>query len=171
MDWNNLGQGNNEEETSRLVEKNELNIGSKNFLVGLLAGVVAFTAVCFAFPTISYAIGSRSFSPDGARVQSKIDEIFNVLDATYVNEYDREATIEGLYTGLVYGIGDPYTVYMGAATFDKFMEDTEGVYAGIGVSVSVDTTDNTIMVVSPFEGYPGAEAGILPGDKIVKVNG
>lgn len=189
MDLNNLEQGNNEQEQSN-------NFNKKSFLTGLLSGVIVLIAVCAIFPSVNSVLGNLNisfFDKDNGltinsnsrrealrseasgkisneAVQKKIDEIFKVLDRNYVNRYDKEDTIEGIYAGLVYGIGDPYTVYMSAPTFEKFMEDTEGTYAGIGVSVSVDTTDNSIVVVSPFEGYPGAKAGMLPGDKILKVN-
>ena len=87
-----------------------------------------------------------------------------------MDKIDEDSLEEGMYKGLVSGVGDPYTTYMSKEEFENFQTETSGRYAGIGVVVSVDQTDQLITVVSPFEGSPGAKAGLLPGDKIIKVN-
>lgn len=116
-------------------------------------------------------LSKTSTAKTSADVTKKINDIYKILDSSYVGDYDKQQTVEAMYQGLVYGVGDPYTTYMNKDNFDDFMQDTEGSFAGIGVVVSVDESDNKIVVVSPFEGCPGALAGILPKDKILKVNG
>ena len=135
-------------------------------LLGLTIGIVwsfVFAGVARSLP-FGVPLGGAKTSTD-----AKVQRILQILDAQYVDSFDKEQAIESMYAGLVYGLGDPYTSYMDQKTLTTFMEQTEGTYAGIGVVVSI-AEDNRITVVTPFEGYPGAKAGILPGDKIIRVN-
>ncbi|MDR3091132.1 MAG: S41 family peptidase [Clostridiales bacterium] len=101
---------------------------------------------------------------------AKMKEIYKVLDKYYVGTYDKERAAEGMYRGLVASVGDQYTTYMDAEAFASFMESVRGSYEGIGVSAYV-SDNGEIIISAPFEGSPAAEAGVLPGDKIIKVNG
>jgi carboxyl-terminal processing protease len=167
----------------------------KRFIAGLISGVAVCLALSLAAGVFAALRGWRppgagafnfGLSPEGGSPEdkiparwdvlpegavTKINEIYKILDKHYVDGYDKSETLDSLYAGLVYGIGDPYTVYMNEASFNSFMQDTEGSFAGIGIVVSIDDIDNRIVVVSPFEGCPGARAGILAKDKIVRVNG
>ncbi len=78
---------------------------------------------------------------------------------------------QGIYKGYVAGIGETYTAYMTAKEFSSFMESASGVYAGIGVQMTIDKTDNSISITEVFEGSPAQKAGILAKDKIVGADG
>ncbi|MDR1209491.1 MAG: S41 family peptidase [Clostridiales bacterium] len=150
----------------------------KFFIIGLLSAVFVFIATSAAFPGIYARVGgvapAAGLDAEGAvdteSVAAKLNKIYRVLDDYYVNEYDRRETVEGLYSGMVSGVGDPYTVYFDSEHYARFKEDTSGTYAGIGLGVNIDKTSNAIVVVSPFDGAPAAEAGVQTGDWIIKVN-
>jgi carboxyl-terminal processing protease len=88
----------------------------------------------------------------------------------YVEPLDDKLLLEGAARGIVASVEDPYSHYMDKEEYSEMMEETSSKYAGIGIVVSVDPKDNLITVVSPFEDSPGEKAGVLPGDKIVKVD-
>ncbi len=171
MDFYGSNEGENKNETANKYK-------TKYFISGLVVGIIGLVSTCLAFPYVHGAFDSTVFqkttaSASGGRrayIDQKIDNIYTLLDKYYVNDYDIDETLESLYYGIVYGVGDPYTVYMSKDVFTKFQEETEGTYAGIGVGVNIDPADNTIIVIAPFEGCPGADAGILAGDKIIKIN-
>ena len=142
------------------------------FLTGILTGALAGVILTVAINLIvgGIHIGGGSTTLISSDIDKKIKTIYSILDYAYVDSYDKTKTVESLYAGLVNGIGDPYTVYMTADQYKKFSEDTEGEYAGIGVVVSVDD-QNRIVVVAPFDGSPGAKAGLESKDCIIKVNG
>ena len=50
------------------------------------------------------------------------------------------------------------------------MDETEGSFSGIGVEITTNPKDHSILVVAPVEGGPAQEAGVLTNDKIIKVN-
>ncbi|MDR1066701.1 MAG: S41 family peptidase [Clostridiales bacterium] len=141
----------------------------KSFLKGAAVSLAIIVIGAFIFN--GYKVAWRKRTNAAPEPRQKINEIVSVLDKFYVDDIDQSKLIETMYSGLVYGVGDPYTTYMNKEEFELFKEQTSGKYAGIGVVVMADAERNRIRVVSPFEGSPGAQAGILPGDEIIKVNG
>ncbi len=140
----------------------------KSFFGGFAVGLAVAVAIVLVLNSV---FGVFSFVKNNASSDMKLNNIIKILEKYYVNEFDPKAIKEGMYAGVVNELNDPYSVYMNAKTYKSFEEDTQGTYAGIGVIVSADKKDNKITVVAPFEGSPGAVAGILPNDKILKVNG
>ena len=64
---------------------------------------------------------------------------------------------------------DPHSQYMEPAGFTDMKEDTESRFGGLGVHVTERNGD--LIIVSPMEDSPGFRAGLLPGDKIIKIDG
>lgn len=84
---------------------------------------------------------------------------------------DAQTYRDSIYKGFMAALDDPYSCYYTAEEYIQLMESTSGSYEGIGVVVTQNVQTKIITVVRPFEGCPGAEAGILPGDVIVEVDG
>lgn len=103
--------------------------------------------------------------------EDKVEEMYELLDENFLYEIDEEALRDGMYQGLMSALGDPYSTYYNEEDLTSFEETTTGKYYGIGVQVSQNMTTGVITMVKPFKGAPGYEAGILPNDILVKVNG
>ncbi len=101
---------------------------------------------------------------------SKVIGVENFIKDNYLKDVDDEQLIDGQLKGLLQSLEDPYSVYMTKDEFASVMEETSGLFGGIGVVVTPGE-DNLITVVSPIKGTPGEKAGIKSGDKIIKVNG
>jgi|KBSSwiStaDraftv2_1062776.scaffolds.fasta_scaffold202651_1 carboxyl-terminal processing protease len=76
--------------------------------------------------------------------------------------------IHGALKGMLSTL-DPHSEFMEPAKYDDLKKDTQGEFGGVGIVVSVK--DNYITVVAPMEDTPGFRAGILTGDRIVKIDG
>ncbi len=100
---------------------------------------------------------------------SKMLVLEDFISKYYLNDVSEEQLLDGELKGLFESLEDPYSVYMTKDEFESFMEHTKGTYEGIGVYVAPGE-DNLITVVSPIEDTPGDKAGLMTGDKIVKVN-
>ncbi|MGH2571107.1 MAG: S41 family peptidase [bacterium] len=91
----------------------------------------------------------------------------NVYDK-YVEEVDSKdliyASIEGLMASL-----DPHSAYLEQSEYSDLMEETQGRYGGVGISI--DIRDEWLTVVSPIEGTPAFRLGIRAGDRIVAIEG
>lgn len=128
------------------------------------------TAISFLL-LIVVLVTTTAFVDKYYYVDKKLLAIESVINNYYVGDVNNKKLQEGIYKGFVSGVGDVYTNYYTAEEYASFMEKSSGVYAGIGIQMSLDSTDNTIMVVDVFEGSPAQEVGMLPNDKIIKVAG
>ncbi len=106
----------------------------------------------------------------GMTKSAKTNLIEDFLDRYYVEDYDSDMVKEGMYAGMVAGVGDRYTYYMTADNLKQYMQNNNGHFQGIGVKV-YQTENGDVTVYSLMEGYPAQKVGILEGDIIKKVDG
>jgi carboxyl-terminal processing protease len=62
---------------------------------------------------------------------------------------------------------DPHSEFLDAQSYQQLQDDTEGQFGGLGLVVVAK--DGFVTVVTPMDDTPGARAGILSGDHIIKV--
>jgi carboxyl-terminal processing protease len=79
--------------------------------------------------------------------------------------------IEGMYSGIVASLGDPYSVYYTAEEWESLMEDTEGIYYGIGAYLSLDEATGLAKISGVIADTPAEEAGLRENDIIYQVDG
>lgn len=99
---------------------------------------------------------------------SSLQEVYGKLREKYDGKLDAQALVDGAKKGLVEATGDPYSVYFTDAEAKQFFGDLEGKFSGIGAEL--DKRDNQLVIVATIDGSPARKAGLLAGDKIVKVN-
>ena len=68
-------------------------------------------------------------------------------------------------------IGDPYTRLLRPADFGALKASTQGSVSGVGLQLGIRQNDTTIVVIAPLEGSPAAEAGIVSGSEVLRVDG
>lgn len=100
----------------------------------------------------------------------KLAELEQYINQKYYVPVDENKLMEGMYKGLFWGIGDPYSAYLTKKEYDEIMISTTGEYQGIGVTIAPDDK-GLINVVSPIDGSPADKAGIKSKDKIISVGG
>lgn len=100
----------------------------------------------------------------------KLAELEQYIQEKYYVPVDENELMKGVYKGLFWGIGDPYSAYLSEEEYNNIMISTTGEYQGIGVTIAPDTS-GLINVVSPIDGSPAEAAGIRTGDKIISVGG
>lgn len=157
------------------------------FLVGLLTGVVvsALAASCI-FIGIKFAdvIQQRRVKPASTEhtaaenvvsddTMAKLEAIEEVIEKYYYQEEDinTDGMIEGMYAGVVASLGDPYSVYYTAEEWKEMMQETEGIYFGIGAYISLDKTTGFGKINGVIENTPAQDAGLRENDIIYKIDG
>ncbi|MBR1567512.1 MAG: S41 family peptidase [Lachnospiraceae bacterium] len=105
-------------------------------------------------------------------VNEKIDYINGLIDDKfYFDVADDEEREEYLYKGLLESLDDPYSVYYTADEYNDMMTTSTGSYEGIGVSIQQDPETKILTIIRVFKGSGAEEAGVLPNDIIMSVNG
>lgn len=110
---------------------------------------------------------------DMTQIGFKINYIQMLIDTYYLFGEEESTTdpVEMMYSGYVYALEDPYSVYYTAEEYAALEESNEGEYCGIGVQVSQNAYTKIMNVVKVFKGTPAEKAGMLPGDVLSAVDG
>ena len=98
-------------------------------------------------------------------LEETIDQFFYLHDVT-----DQELN-EGIYKGMLDALEDPYSEYYTTEELTELMEQSEGVYYGIGAYVSLDTVTNFPKITGVIEGAPAEEVDLRANDLIYEVDG
>jgi carboxyl-terminal processing protease len=97
-------------------------------------------------------------------------EAWNIVHNQYVDQpVDDTALMQGAIKGMMDALGDKQTFYMDPKLYENQTTQLQGSYEGIGAYV--DTRGDYLTIVSPIEGSPAQAAGLLPGDKVIAING
>lgn len=102
----------------------------------------------------------------------KIKKINDLIDKNYYfrDRINHDKAFENALLTYVSSYGDQFTYYLDEGTLESFNESITGGYVGIGVSVTTDE-NGYITVTECFEGGSAYESGVIPGYKILKVDG
>lgn len=96
-------------------------------------------------------------------------DALSIVQGEYVEEVSSETLIYGALRGMLNKL-DPHSQFMEPQVYKELKIETEGHFGGLGIVISLDE-NKVLTVVSPIEGTPASKAGILAGDKIIKIDG
>ena len=102
---------------------------------------------------------------------AKIFEVWSTLkrDHFSADSLDAETLSVGAVRGMLEALDDPYASYLTSQQYSTESQDFEGFFEGIGAEVSI--RDGEIIIVAPIPDTPADEAGVLPGDVILMIDG
>ncbi|MDI6733446.1 MAG: S41 family peptidase, partial [Planctomycetota bacterium] len=136
-------------------------------LIALVVLVVWFIITARTADNINASVKEGS----KANIKSNLDELknlYSLIADKFVVEPNKDQLFENAMKGMVSAL-DPYSEYMNAEEYNEFVESTRGEFGGIGVEITIE--DGFITVVTPIEDTPAFRAGLLPGDKILEIDG
>ncbi len=150
-------------------------------LVAILAGGALFMS--------GYLVGQRLADQPGTpagRADSfqPFWDTYQTIERRYAGgTIDEQALVRGAIRGMVAALGDPYSAYLTPEEYQTGLQDLSGQFEGIGAEIGTKTAsgatsdcatlgpDCSLIVVSPIDGSPAENAGILAGDVIVAIDG
>ena len=139
----------------------------------LIFGVAAVALLLNLILGAAIYLNSARAAEQKDSMDANLDLFANVLQkvrAEYVDGTNltyrnlTHAAIKGMVNSL-----DPHSEFLDAQGYQQLQNDTQGQFGGLGLVVEI--IDGYVTVVAPMEDTPGFRAGILTGDRIVKVNG
>jgi carboxyl-terminal processing protease len=111
---------------------------------------------------------AKSYFSSKAMSGNKLNNVINYIQSEYVDTVNADELSNKAINSLLAEL-DPHSVYIPAEEFEHTNEQLEGGFDGIGVEFNI--FNDTLIVISPLSGGPSATAGVMPGDKIINVNG
>ncbi|RKW37985.1 MAG: S41 family peptidase [Lachnospiraceae bacterium] len=159
-------------------ERNQKRKGRMNGVIGFILGimtsfVLVYVGFAFAFNNgnVLSLFLKRNSKLDYKKIEEKTSVLQNIIDRYFLFDEDMTKVEDGIYAGMMNGLGDPYTVYYTKEEYKALNEDTEGKYSGIGAMVSQNPNTKIITIVKIFDNSPANDAGLQVGDIIYKIDG
>lgn len=94
--------------------------------------------------------------------------VLTILQENYIEELDPKVSIESAINGLLLSL-DPHSSFLSADDLKELQNDTQGTFSGIGIEVTVQ--EGQLTIISPIEDTPGEKAGLKAKDVIMKIDG
>src|SRR3990167_1926082 len=141
--------------------------------------------IAFVFYSMGFRSGENRISGAVSSVENaesaEVDNIdfspfwktWNIINEKYVPASTTVATVGdedklyGAIEGLAASLGDPYTVFFPPVESELFASDIRGNFEGVGMEVLAQ--EGAITVIAPLKGSPASGAGMLAGDRIIKI--
>lgn len=173
---NELGQETQEERGHRLFKKAFLFFFALFFLSG-----VFWLGYEKGLEDASSNQSIQTLSPEDAVIINKASEddtidfslfwkVWGILKDKYVDKskLDARELFYGAIDGMLAATKDPYTTFFSPKENQEFNESISGTFEGIGAEMAI--RDDVLTIVAPLEGTPAEKAGLLSGDKVVKID-
>lgn len=136
----------------------------KKWIAGLtLWGVIFGFSLGVTVPYAQTKSGESIYS----EIKLLID-VLNLIEEHYVEPVETKKLIYGAASGMVTTL-DPFSQFMPPEVHKEMKTETEGVFGGLGIRISI--RDEVLTVITPLPGTPAYRMGILPNDKIIKIEG
>ncbi len=142
----------------------------KEYWLGFVTGALAIAAGGMLGITVNHVQHvRRGYVMSEPGHAARLESLEDLIDEYYLNETDDEQLAQGVYKGLIEGLGDQYSYYYTPEEYTEEKETSQGSYAGIGILMQ-SLEDGTILIVECYDNAPGKEAGLLAGDIITRVD-
>lgn len=139
------------------------NKGLRILLITVIILLVAVLISNLAVHSARRTVNLHESSGDWA----KLDLILKNVEANYVDSIDKRKVTEEILPGIMAKL-DPHSVYLPPEDLQSADEDLSGEFSGIGIQFTVP--GDTAIVSNVITGGPSEKAGILSGDRIIKVD-
>jgi carboxyl-terminal processing protease len=137
---------------------------------------VTFVSLFLVLPTaFSSDLPTKGASPSSKKSTKQkyenlelFQKVLQFVEENYVEDVGNQQLIHGAVKGMLDSL-DPHSAFLPSEVFRDLKNDTAGKFGGVGLEVGV--RDEALVVITPIEDSPAWRAGILPGDRIVRVEG
>lgn len=157
---------------------------NRSYFYGVMTGIWISVILFAAGNLIGWFIGNGgafggreiAASSDGKNevittdTTRKMMAIEDVIHQYYLEDTDASALENGIYSGMIASLNDPYSAYYSAEELEEMEQDVEGIYFGIGAYVGIDTATALPVISGVIEGTPAEEADLRDGDLIYMVD-
>ena len=118
--------------------------------------------------TVFAGTGNKDIYKQVRKNQSLMNDVYRHLITNYVDDIDLDTFTKMSINNMLLEL-DPYTVYLENEEKSGIEMLTKGKYGGVGIQIG--KREKQLTVIAPMENSPAKRAGIMSGDKIIKIDG
>ena len=96
------------------------------------------------------------------------EHALSVVQSDYVEPPQAKRLVYGALKGMLATL-DPYSQFLDPDSYNELKVDTEGEFGGLGIEITI--RDDLLTVITPIDDTPAYRAGVMAGDRIVKIDG
>ena len=142
---------------------------------GMMRGAIQGMINAMEFPTSTLNAdipGIEQYIDQGATPEG-LETLFKPFWTNWAlfNMIDDQQLVQAAITGMLNSLGDPHTSYMNPQDYEVATTTFEGEEEYEGIGAWVDVSKDYLTIISPFPDSPAENAGLIPGDKILAING
>lgn len=115
----------------------------------------------------SFTLAEEEHDPLAVKQIQLFSEVFHQIKQHYVDAIDDETLMQHAISGMLNQL-DPHSTWLTQQAYADLQEMTEGEFAGIGIEVIPD--GDYLRVVTPIDGSPAQQAGIMANDRITAID-
>ncbi|MCL1926548.1 MAG: S41 family peptidase [Syntrophorhabdaceae bacterium] len=132
----------------------------------------AGTAAVIVIFLLGFIVGDLSTSNHSVQATvaySKLKifgDVLSLIQSSYVEEVNLDNIVKGAIDGMVHSL-DPHSSYLTPEMLKQVEVETKGIFGGLGIEIGVK--DGVPTIIAPIEDTPAAKAGLLSGDRIIRI--
>ena len=96
----------------------------------------------------------------------QLTDVMALIRRNYVDEVPLKTLVDGAIRGMLASL-DPHSSFLSPEDYKEMQSDISGEFIGLGLDVTI--RDEELVVIAPLEGSPAEKAGIIAGDRVVKI--
>ena len=147
----------------------------KRFNLVTVAVLLALMCVLTYVFTYSYSFNAFQKAMDSSEEQQKklmpVSDALANVEKHFVGEWTQKDLTDGAVRGMIANLGDRWSHYLTAEEYAAYAEGRENLHIGIGVTAAYDEETGGLLITEVYSGSPAEEAGIVPHDIIMKIDG
>ena len=102
---------------------------------------------------------------------SKLNQLEQLINEKFIGESDQTKMEDAAANAMIASLNDRWSYYIPAAEYAAYSERMDNAYVGVGITISLAENESGFLVETVQKDGPAAEAGMLPGDIIVAIEG
>lgn len=142
-------------------------IGAAATLIFLFGVGVGDGRIPLSFTSPNYAANGKL---PASLNYSSVNQIYQLLRQNYDGPINVNQLLDGMKSGMVSSLGDPYTEYFSKSAAQTFNQQLADSFSGIGAQLGQNSSGD-LIIVAPINGSPASKAGLKANDVIVSING
>lgn len=108
--------------------------------------------------------------PDTAQ-SSKLEQLKDLIEERYIGGAEEKELEDAAAHAMVMATGDRWSYYIPAEEYQFYVDQMANSYVGIAITIQQTEEEDGFLVIKVDAGGPADKAGMLPGDRIVAVDG